>query len=124
METDISPTLTPPLDDAVYRSLAAQALSHVEAEVDRWLEAGIADIDTHRSGGLLELTFENGSKIILNTQPPLQELWLAARSGGFHYRYRDGQWLDTRNGMDFIAALSDCASAQAGRALNFDPIGL
>jgi CyaY protein len=108
-----------PLSDADYRAHAMATLGAIEKRIDGWLQDDVVDIDTQRSGGLLELAFENGSKIVVNTQPPLQELWLAARSGGFHYRWVNGRWADTRDGTDFIDALSSCASAQAGKALSF-----
>ena len=60
-----------------------------------------------------------GSKIVVNTQPPLHELWLAARAGGYHFRWVDGAWRDTRDGVEFFSRLSQEASAQAGRALDF-----
>ena len=107
------------LSDLQYQQETAALLGRVEAATDRWLEADVIDIDTHRSGGLLELSFPNGSKIIVNTQPPLHEVWLAARDGGFHYRWADGVWRDTRDGSEFIEALSKHASAQAGQALSF-----
>ena len=110
-----------PLSDGDYRSLASHVLAGIEATIDRWLQDDVVDIDTQRTGGLLELEFPDGSKIVVNTQPPLQELWLAARSGGFHYKHVDGRWLDTRDATDFYAALSACASAQAGRTLRFAP---
>ena len=91
-------------------------LAAIEATVDRWLQDDVVDIDAQRTGGLLELSFPDGSKIVVNTQPPLHELWLAARVGGFHYRCVDGRWLDTRDGSEFFAALSRCASEQAGQA--------
>jgi CyaY protein len=81
----------------------------------------VVDIDSQRTGGLLELSLPGGSKIILNTQPPLHEIWLAARAGGHHYRFVDGQWRDTRDGTEFFAALSQHASAQTGQALTFTP---
>ncbi len=109
------------LSDAEYRANAHAVLASVEACIDAWLQDDVVDIDTNRSGGLLELSFENGSKIVLNTQAPLQELWLAARSGGFHYRYAAGQWVDTRGGADLFDALSACASEQAGKPLRFLP---
>ena len=115
-------TLTPtPLSDSDYRAATSRVLAGIEATIDRWLQDDVVDIDTQRTGGLLELGFPNGSKIVLNTQPPLQELWLAARSGGFHYRHVDGRWLDTRDATDFYDALSACASEQAGRTLRFAP---
>lgn len=110
----------PGLPEAEYTRLSHAALASIEATVDRWLEEDVIDIDTHRTGGLLELSFPGGSKIILNTQPPLQELWMAARAGGFHYRWRDGAWRDTRSGEELFAALSAQASAQAGRPLTVD----
>ena len=77
------------------------------------------DIDTHRTGGLLELVFPNDSRIVINLQPPLQEIWLAARAGGYHYRHVQGRWLDTRDGSDLFEALSQHASTQGGVALTF-----
>lgn len=116
---DHSPASTA-LSDAEYHRLAGLALSSIEAAIDRWLDEDLIDIDTHRTGGLLELTFPGSSKIILNTQPPLHELWMAARGGGFHYRWADGAWRDTRDGSDFFAALSQHASTQAGKTLRFE----
>lgn len=105
------------LSDAEYRVLTDAVLAHIEATADRWLQDDLADVDTQRTGGLLELAFANGSKIIVNTQPPLHELWMAARSGGYHYRYLRGAWRDTRDGDEFFGALSKSATEQAGVAL-------
>jgi len=104
-----------------YREKTSAVLAGIEARIDAWLDDDVVDIDTHRTGGLLELSFENGSKIVLNTQPPLQELWMAARSGGFHYRFVAGRWVDTRDGSPLFEALSKCASEQAGQPLQFTP---
>lgn len=109
-----------PLTDGEYLSRTSAVLASVEACVDAWLQDDVIDIDSHRTGGLLEMSFPNGSKIVLNTQPPLHELWLAARSGGFHYKYVDGAWRDTRDGRELFEALSACASEQAGVPLRFD----
>lgn len=117
MTTPFEPT---PLTDTQYHTATAAILAHVEATIDRWLQDDVVDIDTQRTGGLLELGFANGSKIVLNTQPPLHELWLAARAGGYHYKHHQGRWRDTRDGRDFFEVLSACASEQAGRALRFE----
>ena len=116
MPADLSPT---PLTDSEYQQRTSAVLACVEARIDAWLQDDVVDIDAHRTGGLLELSFPNGSKIVLNTQPPLHELWLAARSGGFHYKFMDGSWRDTRDGREFFDALSACASEQAGKTLRF-----
>ena len=110
-----------PLTDSAYHAAAGAVLVGIEAQIDRWLQDDVIDIDAQRTGGLLELGFPGGSKIVVNTQPPLQELWLAARSGGHHCKHVDGRWLDTRDGRDFYDALSACASEQAGRPLRFTP---
>jgi CyaY protein len=109
------------LSDAEYHRLAFAALASIEAQADQWLDDDVIDIDTHRTGGLLELTFPNRTKLILNTQPPLKELWLAAKGGGFHYRWQGGTWRDTRDGGEFWPALSHHASQQAAQVLRFDP---
>jgi CyaY protein len=111
-----------PLTDSDYHAMADAVLASVEAAVDRWLQDDVVDIDSHRTGGLLELGFPNGSTIVLNTQPPLQELWMAARVGGYHYKHVEGRWLD-REGREFFEALSACASEQAGLPLRFSPPG-
>ncbi len=107
------------LTDAEYQRETSALLARVEATADRWLDDDLIDIDTQRTGGLLELSFPAGSKIIINTQPPLHEVWLAARGGGFHYRFVEGAWRDTRDGSEFFGVLSQHASAQAGKPLEF-----
>ncbi len=111
-----------PLTDAEYGRATTAVLSAIEAAVDRWLQDDVIDIDTQRTGGLLELVFPNDSRLIVNTQPPLQELWLAARAGGYHYRHVQGRWLDTRDGSEFFDALSRHASSQGGLGLQFAPV--
>jgi CyaY protein len=111
------------LTDAEYHRLSAAVLGHIEATADRWLDEDVIDLDPQRTGGLLELGFPNGSKLVINTQPPLQELWLASRAGGYHYRWIDGAWRDTRDGSEFFMVLSREASAQGGKPLRFDPPG-
>lgn len=105
------------MDDSEFARISAQVLARIEATVDTWLQDDVIDIDGHRTGGLLELSFPNGSKVVVNTQPPLHELWLAARSGGYHFRWVDGAWRDTRGGGEFFTALSRELSLQAGKEL-------
>jgi len=108
---------SPPLPERDYHAAADRVIAAIESQADLWLQQGVIDIDTHRSGGLLELAFPDGSKIVVNKQPPLQELWLAARQGGFHFRCQADRWLDTRDGAEFFARLSEQLSAQAGVTL-------
>lgn len=105
--------------DAAYRQLAEATLASIESTADRLLQGDVIDIDTARTGGLLELRFPGGAAIVVNMQPPLRELWLAAREGGHHFRVDGGRWLDTRSGDEFFAVLSRAASAAAGREVAF-----
>lgn len=109
------------LNDAEYRTRSDAVLAAVERTVDRWLQEGVIDIDTQRTGGLLELSFPDGSQIVVNTQPPLHELWVAARAGGYHFKSVGGRWIDTKGGGEFHALLSRCASEQGGVELRFEP---
>jgi CyaY protein len=108
------------LTDLAFHQLTGRILASIEATLDAWLQDDVVDIDAHRTGGLLEMGFPNGSTIVINTQPPLHELWLAARAGGYHFKHRQGLWIE-REGQEFFALLSQRASEQAGKALRFEP---
>lgn len=72
------------------------------------------DIDSERSGNVLTLTCENGSKIIINSQEAMQEIWLAAKAGGFHFRFVGSAWCDSKSGETLFQTLSRCLSQQTG----------
>jgi CyaY protein len=102
------------MNDTDYHLLADALLGRIEAQMDRWLQADVVDIDTHRSGGLLELSMPDGSKLVINKQPPLHEIWLASRAGGHHFGWDGKAWLDTKSGAEFDAVFNEQASRQAG----------
>jgi CyaY protein len=107
------------MTDLEYLDRAEAVLASVEASCDRINESTDADIDNQRVGGMITLVFPDRSQIVVNLQKPLQEVWLAARGGGFHYKF-DGQcWRDTKGRGEFFADLSHHASEQAGRPLVF-----
>ncbi|MBL8340145.1 MAG: iron donor protein CyaY [Rubrivivax sp.] len=107
------------MSEADYGHESSALLARIEAACDRWLDEDVIDIDTHRTGGLLELVFPDHSKIVVNTQPPLHEMWVAAKAGGFHYQWDGRGWRDSRDGHDLLEMLSRQASAQGGRSLRF-----
>jgi len=107
------------MSDLEYLDHAEAVLQAVEIACDRINDESDSDVDNQRTGGMVTLTFENHSQIIINLQKPLQEIWLAARAGGFHYKYASGQWLDTKTGEEFFKNLSRYASEQAGQPLLF-----
>ena len=103
------------MTESEFNKLADETLARIE----RALDEADADIDYEMNGGVLELSFENGSKIIVNRQTAAQEIWVAAKSGGYHFIWRDGAWHDTRDGTELFAALGKYASEQAGEAVSF-----
>lgn len=107
------------MTDTEYMDHAESALRAVEASCDRLNEETEADIDNQRVGGMITLVFANKSQIVINLQRPLHEIWLAARAGGFHYKFDGSCWMDTKGHGEFFANLSQHASEQAGCALTF-----
>ena len=106
------------MTESEYLVLAEAVLNDIEIRLERVADSGDVDIECSRSGNVLEIEFiDTDSKIIVNTQAPMQEIWMAARSGGFHYRFNGQQWLDTRDGSELYAALSKVATLQAGSTI-------
>jgi CyaY protein len=110
------------MTESEFLALAEETLDAIEAAVEQVANAGDVDIECSRSGNVLELEFAgNGSKIIINSQAPMKEMWVAAKSGGFHYRREGERWIDTRDGTELFDALSRMASGQAGAAVALHP---
>ena len=87
----------------------------VLAQIEQGLEDSGADLDFFlASAGVLEIEFADGSKMVINRQSAAKEMWVAARSGGFHFRWDGHFWRDTRTGTGLFEALSALISAQAG----------
>ena len=107
------------MTDPEFMNHAERLLAAVEACCDRINDESDADIDNQRVGGMVTLAFANASQIVINLQKPLHEVWLAARAGGYHYRFVDGRWMDTKGEGEFYDNLSRQASAQAGMSLAF-----
>src|SRR5512132_1353104 len=85
------------------------------AALERAIEAGVPDADVQTKGaGLLEVEFEDGSKMVINRHGAAREIWVAAKSGGFHFRHDGVEWRDTRDGTELFAAVSRLASQQSG----------
>ena len=107
------------MTDLEFMDRAEQLLLAVEQCCDRINDSTDADVDSQRSGGMITLTFPNRTQIIINQQKPLHEIWMAAKSGGYHYRFDGTQWQDTKGAGEFFAHLSRDASAQSGLTLHF-----
>lgn len=109
------------MTDSEYMDRAEELLARIENRCDRINDETEADIDNQRVGGMVTLTFPNGSQVIVNLQKPLHEVWMAARAGGFHYKFDGAAWMDTKGNGEFFANLTRYASEQAGVPLDFTP---
>ena len=105
------------MNESEFLALADSIIKSLETQADKWFDELDVDLECERSGNVLTLTFENGSQVVVNSQAPLQEMWVAARSGGFHYRLQNGRWMDTRSGTELGASLSAICSEQSGTPL-------
>ena len=95
-----------------------RAVDEILARIERAAEA-TEGIDADLESGILTLGCPDGSRIIVNRQAPNREIWVAARSGGFHFAWKDGAWRDTRSGAELFASLGEIARTQAGENLPF-----
>jgi CyaY protein len=92
------------------------------AALERAFEAAAPDADVQTKGeGVLEIEFEDGSKMVINRHAAAREIWVAARSGGHHFRHDGSGWRDTRDGAELFATVSRLASEQAGVAVELRP---
>jgi CyaY protein len=113
--------MTTPITDIEYLNHAEAALAAIERGCDLLNDTTDADIDNQRTGGMITLTFSNKSQLIINLQKPLQEIWLAAKAGGFHYKFETARktWLDTKQSTELFADISRYASEQSGVSVLF-----
>jgi CyaY protein len=110
-------TLQMTMNESEFSELAEATLDAIEAAI----EATGADVEASRSGNVLTLELDNGSKVVVNSQAPMQQIWVAAKSGGFHYGRQGEAWVDTREGGELFAALSRILSAQGGAPVLLAP---
>lgn len=102
------------MTDSEFEDLAEATLARIEQA----LEGSGVDADLQsKAGGVLEIEFDNGTKMVVNRHAAARELWVAAKSGGFHFRWDGSAWRDTRDGGELFAALSRLVSAQSGQGV-------
>lgn len=103
------------MNDSEYHQKADATLARIETAVE---DSG-ADIDYELANEILVLEFENASKIIVNKQSAAHQIWVAARSGGFHYSYDAGtdNWMNDQTGAELFAELSRLVTEQAGKPI-------
>ena len=113
------------IDDKQFHQLGANLLHSIEVALEAADDELDLDLDVERQGGnVINIRFRDRSVIVVNTQTPLHEIWVAAKSGGYHYRWSGTLaaplWLDTKTGRELLSDLSEFASAQAGKSVKID----
>ncbi|MBS1186729.1 MAG: cyaY [Burkholderiaceae bacterium] len=110
------------MTETEFLALAQATMQQMAVGLEQEADAAGIDVECTLSGNVLEIEFiERGAKIIVNSQAPMQQIWLAASAGGFHFGFADGQWRDTRDGVELFARLSALAGAHAGQPLTLAP---
>lgn len=103
------------MTDSEFLELADTLYQKIEDNIE---DSG-ADIDSDQNGALLTLEFENRTKLIINRQQPLHQVWLATLENGHHYDFKDGLWIDDRSGVEFLSFLSAAITKQSGEKVVF-----
>ncbi|MCE0493555.1 iron donor protein CyaY [Vibrio salinus] len=104
------------MNDTEFHQLVDIQFTKLEQLID---DSG-ADIDYDTSGNVMTLEFENRSQIIINRQEPLHEIWLASKSGGFHFKLNDQQWICTKTGKEFIQLIKEECEKQADEEIDWN----
>ena len=95
-----------------------RAVDAVLARIEAAVEASDA-LDVDLESGILTVSCPGGTRVIVNRQTPNREIWVAARSGGFHFAFRDGAWRDTRSNEELFASVARVIEAQSGEKIAF-----
>lgn len=101
------------MNESEFNRLADAALDKIETAVD-----DCDDVDCNRSGNLLEIEFNNRQKIIVNRHDINREIWVAAKSGGFHYAWQNAAWISLRDGSELYSKLHKLFAEQ-GEDISF-----
>ncbi|MCX8016602.1 MAG: iron donor protein CyaY [Rhodocyclaceae bacterium] len=109
------------MEEKEFLALAEAALARLETALERAQEQSGADFDFEtRPGGIIEIDCGAGGKIVVNRHAAAREIWVAARSGGYHFRPAGDRWLATRDGAEWFSVLSRCLSEQTGVPLRLE----
>jgi CyaY protein len=101
------------MDESAFIAAADATLDKIGLALDAALETSDADFDWNLKDGVLTIECEDESRIIVNRHVPNRELWVAAKSGGFHFRPHEGRWRDSRGQDELGPVLARLLKAQA-----------
>ena len=103
----------------------SEFMSRVDATLERIeeiLDDAESDLDYESQGGMMTVKCENGSQIIFTRQPPVKQLWVAIRNGGFHFDHDGEQWLRDTDGASLTEVLTAAFVEQAGEDFDFSGV--
>ncbi|MEI8672296.1 iron donor protein CyaY [Vibrio sp. SA48] len=103
------------MNDTEFHQQVDEQLEIIEQAID---DAG-ADIDYETSGNVMTLEFDDRSQIIINRQEPMHEIWLASKSGGFHFKLQDGQWICSKTDLELVAVVKQECEKHAGESIEW-----
>lgn len=105
------------MNETEFLARSEAILDSLESQSDDWAALPDLDIEAVRSGNVLTLIFDDRIHVVVNSQAPMREMWVAAPSGGFHYRFDGRLWQDTRGGPNLAEALSQICSEATGQVI-------
>ncbi|WP_299798178.1 iron donor protein CyaY [uncultured Shewanella sp.] len=100
------------MTDSEFHQLADEMFQAIDTAIEQAIDEQDADIDIDASGNVLQLEFPDTSKIVINKQEPLHQIWVATKFGGYHFSFVEGQWIDERNGGEFMPFVIDSIKRQ------------
>jgi CyaY protein len=112
------------MSESAFLAAAEAAIDLIESGLGELADQTDLDLDLDRQGNVLRVDLGQGSPLVINIHEPAREIWVAARTGGFHYRLQDdGRWVDARHAAELFDALSRLISELSGQAIRLSPRG-
>lgn len=103
------------MNETEFHQLVDSQMQIIEEAID---DSG-ADIDFETSGNVMTLEFDDGSQIIINRQEPMKEIWLASKSGGFHFQWKAQQWICSKTGIELFEMVKQECERHAGEHIDW-----
>lgn len=103
------------MNETEFLNLTDTIFASIEQAID---DTGL-DADYLTTGNVLEIEFDNGEKIVVNRHTANQEIWIAAKSGGYHFGWKEGQWIAARDGAELFSTLATAIRTASGEAFQF-----
>lgn len=109
------------MNDSEYAQLVEQTLTAIEQAVEQAIDQSDASLDFENTGGVLTIFCEDSNtQVIVSRQAPMQQIWVAAKSGGYHCGREGEAWYCTTTQEPLPALLSRVCSEQSHEAVELE----